>query len=99
MKTEAKNIGKWKERPCFRNIVYLGCKSKSGTSNSRVKTGHLRMSQEICEPHKVESTNEHQGTTENCRTGHCGPTSRSSSVRVHQLLSWEATLHVPYSLL
>jgi hypothetical protein len=46
------------ERPCNRNTLYVEYKNKRGASNSRVKTGHLRMSQEICEPHtrKLEST-------------------------------------------
>jgi hypothetical protein len=55
MKTEAKNIGRWKDLAL--ETVCVECKNKSGTSNSSVKTGHLRMSQEICEPHKLGSTN------------------------------------------
>jgi len=98
MKTEAKKkVGKWKDLA----IETMEYENESGASNSRVKTGRLRMSQELCEPHtrKLESTNIKELQKTAVRGRHCGPTSRSCSVRVHQLLSWEATLHVPYSLL
>ena len=39
--------------------MYVEYKNKRVANYSRVKTGHLRMSQEICEPHsrKLESAN------------------------------------------